>query len=173
VGRSSHETRWLDDEEKRAWFTLVGVITRLPAVLDDQLQHEAGISHFDYLVMARLSTAAERTLRMSVLATLAEGSLPRLSQAVGRLERRGWVRRTPDPADGRYTLAILTEEGWAKVVDTAPGHVETVRGYVFDQLSPAQIRQLTSIGECILRALPPDHTWPTEKWAPSDGLCQE
>jgi DNA-binding MarR family transcriptional regulator len=159
---SSPKTRWLDEEEKRAWFTLASVMTRLPAVLDAQLQRDAGISQFEYLVMARLSTAADRTLRMSVLATLAEGSLPRLSQAVGRLEKRGWVRRIPDPADGRYTLAILTEKGWDKVVETAPGHVQTVRGYVFDNLSRAQVRQLTTISQRIMHALPPDETWPNE-----------
>jgi DNA-binding MarR family transcriptional regulator len=162
MNTSSPKVRWLDDEEKRAWFALASVMIRLPAVLDAQLQHDAGISHFEYLVLARLSTAPERTLRMSVLATLAAGSLPRLSQAVGRLEKRGWVRRSPDPADGRYTLAILTDEGWDKVVATAPGHVETVRGYVFDNISRAQVRQLTNIGERILSAVPPDETWPSE-----------
>jgi DNA-binding MarR family transcriptional regulator len=162
MNTSSPKPRWLDEEEKRAWFALVSMVIRLPAVLDAQLQRDAGISQFEYLVMARLSTVPDRTLRMSVLAALAEGSLPRLSQAVGRLEKRGWVRRSPDPADGRYTLAMLTEKGWDKVRETAPGHVETVRGYVFDNLSRAQVRQLTNIGERILRALPPDETWPSE-----------
>ena len=68
---------------------------------------------------------------MSALATQAEGSLPRLSQVVARLEQHGWVRRTPDPRDGRYTLAILTDDGWAKVTEAAPGHVEEVRRLVF------------------------------------------
>jgi DNA-binding MarR family transcriptional regulator len=162
MDRAPNKTRWLDKDEERAWFALASVMTRLPAVLDAQLQHDAGIGHFEYIVMARLSVARDRTLRMSVLATLAKGSLPRVSQAVGRLEKRGWVRRTPDPTDGRYTLAILTEQGFAKVADSAPRHVATVREFVFDQLSRAQVRQLASIGERILSALPPDETWPTE-----------
>jgi DNA-binding MarR family transcriptional regulator len=98
----------------------------------------------------------ERTLRMSVLAALAGGSLPRLSQVVGRLEKRGWVQRSPDPANGRYTLAILTEEGWAKVAATAPGHVAEVRRLVFDPLTKAQSRQLREIGRRIMRAIDPD-----------------
>jgi MarR family protein len=81
-----------------------------PAALDAQLRCDAGISHFEYQVLALLSEAPGRTLRMSELATMAEGSLPRLSQVVARMEQRGWVRRTPDPADGRYTLAILTDQ---------------------------------------------------------------
>jgi DNA-binding MarR family transcriptional regulator len=102
-----------------------------------------------------LSEAPGHTVRMSTLAMLAEGSLPRLSQVVSRLERRGWVRRTPDPADGRYTLAILTDEGRAKVVATGPGHVETVRRLVFDPLTKAQSRQLREIGRRIIRAIDP------------------
>src|SRR5688572_13445457 len=122
--------RWLDDDEHEVWMALVSMLIRLPAALDAQLLRDAGISHFEYQVMAGLSESPGRTLRMSVLAGLAEGSLSRLSQVVGRLEKRGWVRRTPDPADGRYTLAILTDSGWDKVVATAPGHVAEVRRLV-------------------------------------------
>lgn len=150
------EPRWLDAEERRAWLTLASVLMRLLPALDAQLQRDAGISHFEYQVLAALSESPERTMRMSRLAAIAEGSLPRLSQVVARLEKRGWVRRAPDPDDGRYTLAILTDDGWDKVVDTAPGHVEAVRGYVLDPLTRAQIRQLTSIGGRIMRAVDPD-----------------
>ncbi len=93
---------------------------------------------------------------MSELAALADGSLSRLSQVVSRLERKGWVRRSPDPADGRYTLATLTQAGWEKVVETAPGHVEEVRRVVFDPLTKTQVHQLTAIGQRILRVLVPE-----------------
>jgi DNA-binding MarR family transcriptional regulator len=150
------EPDWLDDDERLTWFALVSLLMRLPAALDAQLQRDAGISHFEYQVLAGLSMASGRTLRMSVLAEFAEGSLPRLSQVVGRLEKRGWIRRTPDPADGRYTLASLTDEGWKKVVATAPGHVDEVRRLVFDPLTKAQQRQLRTIGERINRAVDPE-----------------
>jgi DNA-binding MarR family transcriptional regulator len=151
-----HEPRWLDAEEGQAWLALASTLVRLPAALDAQLRRDAGISHFEYQVLALLSEAPGRTLRMSELAMLAEGSLPRLSQVIARLERRGWVRRTPDPADGRYTLAILTDEGQAKVTEAAPGHVEEVRRLVFDPLTKAQSRQLREIGRRIMRATDPD-----------------
>jgi DNA-binding MarR family transcriptional regulator len=147
--------RWLDAEEQQAWLALVGILIRLPAALDAQLQRDAGISHFEYQVMAGLSMSPGHTLRMSELAAFAEGSLSRLSQVVGRLERRGWVRRAPDPTDGRYTLAILTDEGWAKVVQTAPGHVEEVRRLVFDPLTRTQQRQLREIGRRVMRTIDP------------------
>jgi DNA-binding MarR family transcriptional regulator len=80
-------------------------------------------------VLALLSEAPGRAVRRSALATLAGGSLPRLSQVVARLEQRGWVRRTPDPDDGRYTLATLTGQGQAKVTQAAPGHVQEVAAW--------------------------------------------
>jgi DNA-binding MarR family transcriptional regulator len=152
---TAEQPRWLDDEEQQAWIALVSMLIRLPAALDAQLQDDAEISHFEYQVLSGLSMSPERTLRMSVLATLTDGSLARLSQAVRRLEKRNWVRRAPDPADGRYTLATLTDEGWAKVVATAPGHVGAVRRYVFDALTKAQVSQLARIGQRIMHAIDP------------------
>jgi DNA-binding MarR family transcriptional regulator len=152
--------RWLTSEERETWFSVVSALVRLPSALDAQLQRDAGLSHFEYQVLAVLSEAPDRTMRMSGLAMLAEGSLSRLSQVVSRLERRGWVRRTPDPADGRYTLAVLTDEGWSKTVETAPGHVETVRSLVFDPLTKAQARQLRDICRRITHAIDPDDTCP-------------
>ena len=150
------EPRWLDDAEMRTWKTTAGLLLGLPAALDAQLQRDAGLSHFEYLILASLSEAPARTMRMSTLAAHCEGSLPRLSQAVSRLEKRGWVRRTPDPSDGRYTLAVLTGDGWDKVVATAPGHVEEVRRLVFDPITKAQARQLGDIVTRITRAVHPD-----------------
>jgi DNA-binding MarR family transcriptional regulator len=150
------QPRWLAGAEPETWIALASLLMRLPPALDAQLQRDAGISFFDYQVLSVLSQSLQHTLRMSELAVLAEGSLSRLSHGVTRLENRGWVRREPDPADGRYTLAILTEEGWAKIVDTAPGHVEAVRCLVFDQLTKAQARQLRDISRRIVKAIDPD-----------------
>ncbi|MFG3023764.1 MarR family winged helix-turn-helix transcriptional regulator [Streptomyces sp. NPDC048254] len=89
---------------------------------------------------------------MSELALFANGSLSRLSHVAKRLEHRGWLRREPDPDNGRFTVATLTEAGWAKVADSAPAHVATVRRLVFDPLTRAQVRQLHEIGRRILAA---------------------
>ena len=101
----------LSGEDLQTWAALATVLEWLPAALDAQLQADAGLSHFEYGVLYALADAPERTLRMSVLAGYANSTLSRLSRAVARLEAKGWVRRTPDPGDGRYTLAILTDLG--------------------------------------------------------------
>lgn len=150
------QPRWLTDEERETWMALASVLIRLPSALDAQLQRDSGVTHFEYQALAALSEAPGRTRRMSELAMLAEGSLSRLSQVISRLEKRGWVRRTPDPTDGRYTLASLTDEGWATIVEAAPGHVEAVRNLVFDPLTKAQTRHLRDICRRIGRAVDPD-----------------
>jgi DNA-binding MarR family transcriptional regulator len=152
------EPRWLSEEEMESWLALIGVLIRLSAALDRQLQRDAQISHFEYQVVAGLSMSPDHTMRMSDLAALSDGSLSRLSHVVKRLEKRGWVRRAPDPDDGRYTLAALTEEGLKKVEQTAPGHVDAVRRFVFDPLTKAQTRQLRDIGRRITLAIDPDDT---------------
>lgn len=136
------EPRWLTDDEQQAWRPLAALMFKLPAALDAQLQRDAQVTHFEYMVLISLSEAPDRSLRMSDLAAMSSGTLSRLSHVVSRLERRGWVRREPCPGDGRYINAILTDAGWEKVVATAPGHVGTVRKLIVDALAPEDFRAL-------------------------------
>jgi DNA-binding MarR family transcriptional regulator len=150
------EPQWLDDEEMGAWLALNGVILLLPGALDSQMQRDNGITMFEYLVLAMLSEAPGRTLQLKRLARVTNGSLSRLSHVVTRLERRDWVRREPLADNGRVTMARLTDAGYAKVVSSAPSHVETVRRLVFDSLDRRQVRQLQEISTRLLRSLADD-----------------
>src|SRR5215469_11362006 len=150
------EPRWLTEEEQQAWRPFAALLFRLPAALDAQLQRDAQITHFEYMVLISLSEAPERTLRMSDLAAMANGSLSRLSHVVSRLERRGWVRREPCPGDGRFINAVLTDDGWAKVTATAPGHVAAVRRFLVDVLTPEQLRALGVISEQVVKNIIPN-----------------
>jgi DNA-binding MarR family transcriptional regulator len=152
---ASDRTDWLSAEQQRAWLPLCGVLLGLPSALDRQLQRDAGISLFAYLVMAALSDSHERTLRMSDLAAVATGSLSRLSHTVKKLEREGWVRRRPDPADARTTLATLTESGYAKLAAAAPGHVAEVRRLVVDVLPAEQFAQMGAAARAVVDLLLP------------------
>jgi len=149
---SSEEPNWLDDAEMDAWLPLMGLLVMVPANLDAQMQRVADLNQFEYLILARLSESPERTMRISALATEWFGSLSRLSHLVKRLEQRGWVRREPDPQDGRYTNAVLTDAGWDKVNVTAPMQVEIVRRLVLNHLSRPQLRQIQTIAARIIDA---------------------
>jgi DNA-binding MarR family transcriptional regulator len=149
------DTQWLDRRQLRAWIRLRGVLELLPGVLDAQLRRDADVTEFDYYVLAMLSEAPERTLRMTELARQTNATLPRLSHVVSRLEARGLVARFPCPEDRRATNVRLTEEGWAKLQDAAPGHVSNVRQHVIDALTDEQVDQLAAIGDALLARLDP------------------
>jgi DNA-binding MarR family transcriptional regulator len=150
------DTRWLDDEELAAWVGLVAVVELLPGVLDAQLRRDSDLAHFEYFVLAMLSEAPERTLRMTALAQRTNATLPRLSHVVRRLEERGLVERSPSPEDRRATNARLTDSGWEAIAAAAPGHVENVRRHVIDVLTREQVQQLHGIAAALLGQLDPD-----------------
>jgi DNA-binding MarR family transcriptional regulator len=150
------ETQWLDDEQLDAWVKLVAVVELLPGVLDSQLRRDAGLTHFEYFVLAMLSEAPDSTLRMTSLAQRTNATLPRLSHVVRRLEDRDLVERFPCPEDGRATNARLTRSGMARVVAAAPGHAANVRHHVIDALSPEQVGQLAEITDALLARLDPE-----------------
>lgn len=149
----------LNGEDLETWAALATVLEWLPSALDTQLQRDADLTHFEYGVLFALANAPDRTLRMSVLAGYANSSLSRLSRAASRLESKGWVRRAPDPTDGRYTLATLTDEGSRKVDEATPGHVDTVHRLVLDPLTQPQARQLREISRRITRAIRDEGGW--------------
>ncbi|MBW6432350.1 MarR family transcriptional regulator [Actinoplanes hulinensis] len=144
------EPRWLTDEQQQAWRQVIEVLVRVPAALEAQLQRDAGLTHMGYLVLMTLSERSDRRLSMSNLAKRASASLSRLSHVVARLEEKGWVRRERDAADGRVQIAVLTDAGWEKVVESAPGHAEAVQQLIFDRLTPGQARQLAKVAEALL-----------------------
>jgi DNA-binding MarR family transcriptional regulator len=144
-GPADDEPPWLSDQERDTWLEVSTLVLQLPGLLDAQLQRDADLGLFDYLVLSWLSMSPDRRIRMGQLAQLARGSMSRLSNVVKRLEQRGFVERAPDPTNGRYTIASLTDAGWDKVVCAAPGHVRAVRHYVLDPLTPAQVSALQDI----------------------------
>jgi DNA-binding MarR family transcriptional regulator len=171
------ETKWLTRQELAAWVRLAAVLELLPGVLDSQLRRDAELTNFEYYVLAMLSEAPSRTLRMTELAAQTNATLPRLSHVVRRLENRQLVERFPCREDGRATNAQLTIDGWRKVQDSARGHVANVREHVIDALTPEQITQLTAITDAVLQRLDPSgtmtamyrrHDEPPQQPGPSD-----
>ena len=153
TGPYGHEVPWLSDDQQRDWRSLVALLMTLPAAMDAQLKRDAGLNSFEYHVLAALSEAPGRTLVLTDLSVLAQGSLSRLSHAVTRLERSGWVeRRSCADRGGRRTEARLTEKGFAKLEQIAPGHVREARRLVVDVLTPEQLVALGHAARAITSA---------------------
>ena len=141
-GADKPDVRWLTAEELDSWLSVVRLMTWLPWSIDQQLQRDSKLGMVEYQVLAILSESPDRTMRMSSLAEVTNASLSRLSRVVTRLESRGLLRREPEPTDGRFTNAVLTEEGFQTLAEAAPRHVALVRSLVIDVLSPEQLRRL-------------------------------
>jgi DNA-binding MarR family transcriptional regulator len=154
------DVAWLTPEERAAWLAAAALVVKLPYALDTQLQADAGLSFFDYMVLAVLSEQPDRSLQMSDIARFTSASLSRLSHAATRLERQGFLTRTRLPGSGRPTLARLTDAGWEKVVATAPGHVGRVRELLVDAVTPEQLHALRTISETVLDRIDPDAPYP-------------
>ena len=147
---AARRVRWLTTEEEQGWRDLASVMHKLRWALECQLERDSDLSYIEYHALARLSEEPDRTLRMSELAMVTNASLSRLSHLVTRLEKWGFVRREPDKTDGRFTNAILTKAGFAKLVSSAPAHVAAVRQLVIDEFSPAELDQLREFCERIV-----------------------
>lgn len=145
--------RPLTREELTAWRAFAQATQALFDQLDRELQRDAGLSHAYYVILARLSEAPGRAMRMSDLAERSQSSRSRLSHAVARLEEQGWVRRESCPTDRRGTIAVLTDAGWAALTAAAPRHAAGVREHVFDHITPVQVEHLRAIGEALLAHL--------------------
>jgi DNA-binding MarR family transcriptional regulator len=133
---------WLNDDQQQAWRHLVGLFMTLPSALDSDLQRNAGMTMFEYLVLANLSEAKGGALQMSDLAYRANSTLSRLSHVISRLEKRGWVVKKPCENDRRASTVVLTAAGKTKIRAAAPGHAELVQQLVVRPLSASQLEQL-------------------------------
>jgi DNA-binding MarR family transcriptional regulator len=143
-------TRWLDEDEQRAWRAFLRLQAQLAARLNRQLQSDSGLSLADYAVLAQLSEAPEGRLRPYELQRDLDWEQSRLSHHLARMQRRGHVRREECTVDGRGAFIALTDAGRAAIEAAAPGHVEAVRRLFFDRLTGQQVAALNRISANIL-----------------------
>ncbi|NUT45812.1 MAG: MarR family transcriptional regulator [Saccharothrix sp.] len=143
------DVRWLSAEEQRIWRAFMTAVTKFTEHLDRQLQRDSGMPMAYYEILVALSEAPERALRMSELAAVCHSSRSRLSHAVARLEKEGWVERRACASDRRGSIAALTDAGFAVLAEAAEGHVTAVREHLFDVLTPEQLRSLAEISRAV------------------------
>lgn len=141
-------TKWLNPREMKAWRSYIIASRRLLDALDlDLASHD--LSMADYEVLALLSEAPERRMRMTELADLAMVSKSRLSHRMKVMEKLGWVKRQACDSDKRGSWAVMTEKGWKAIVKAAPDHVSSVRNRLIDHLTVKDQEDLSKIFERI------------------------
>ncbi|GAA3530330.1 MarR family transcriptional regulator [Aeromicrobium flavum] len=148
-------TSWLDDDEAEAWLALASILQVLPAALDAQLTHDADLTFFEFLVLAQLAEVGDEPMRLSELASATHATLPRLSRVLAGLESDGLVTRQVSSDDARSRHAHLTDTGWERLAQAAPGHVARIRELFVERLTREQVRQVRRIGDRILAGIDP------------------
>ena len=146
-------SRWLTEDEQRAWRGLLRMSAQLNARMNRQLQDDFGISLADYDVLVVLSEAPDGRRRVFELADALAWEQSRVSHQLARMQRRGLVAREECPTDARGALAVLADAGRAAIERAAQAHVEMVRQLVFDGLSPDQLATLTDVTARVLDRL--------------------
>ncbi|WP_130012714.1 MarR family winged helix-turn-helix transcriptional regulator [Serinicoccus sediminis] len=130
--------RWLDDEEQRAWRSILRG-SHLVRLLMEEALDEFGLSLGEYEVLSMVSEAPGGQMRMAELAHLVVQSRSRVSHTASRLEKRGWVERVPAPQDRRGVVLVLTDAGRGQLEKLAPVHVESVRRAFIDHLTRQEL----------------------------------
>ena len=149
---SKSEPRWLNAAEMKAWRRYIIASRRLLEALDDDLAaHDISMS--DYEVLAQLSEAPDRRMRMSELADVAMISRSRLSHRIKVMEKAGWVKREACPIDKRGYFAVMTPKGWRAIVAAAPDHVASVRERFLDALDKGDQKVLAEIFERVAQRI--------------------
>lgn len=136
----------------KAWRRYIIASRRLLEALDDDLGHHE-LSMADYEVLAQLSDAPDRKMRMSELAEVAMLSRSRLSHRIKVMEKSGWVKREACPDDKRGYFAIMTAKGFKAIVAAAPDHVDSVRSRFIDHLTKDDQKVLAEIFERVTDSL--------------------
>ena len=147
--------RWLDEREQRAWRSYLAASTLVQQRIERDLQQQHGMPHAYYMILAMLSEAPGRRLRLAELAELLDSSISRLSHAIRKLDEAGWIEKTPDADDRRVSWAHLTELGWEVLTAAAPTHVTSVVDTLFDALTDEQVEQFHAISSAILARVAP------------------
>jgi DNA-binding MarR family transcriptional regulator len=144
--------RWLDQDEMRAWLAYIAVGPLLDRRLDQKLKRDSGLSHLQYLVLARLSGAPDGALRMTELADWLPSTKSGLTYQIEQLEKAGLVCRRACSYDTRGVNAVLTDEGRKRLEAAAPGHVAAVRELFVDVFTREQLTAIADgLGEVARR----------------------
>lgn len=137
----STNSGWLTPDEERAWRAFRRVMVAVQAGTARDLA-ALGLSEADYEVLSTLSERPGHTSTLHEQADKMGWSRSRLSRHATRMEARGLLRRSPDPADGRGCFLVLTDLGLATLGDAAPAHVASVRRHFIDRLTPEDLAAL-------------------------------
>ncbi|MCG7206094.1 MarR family winged helix-turn-helix transcriptional regulator [Streptomyces arenae] len=142
-------------EELRIWRDFIETTEALRAELSARLQREASLSPGDYAVLLALREADGRRLRSSELADRVGWERSRLSHQIGRMERRGLIRREECRADSRGAEVVLTPAGAEAFRNATVPHLRAVHELFVSALTPEQLTAAQQLASALRTRLAP------------------
>ncbi|MFM9037453.1 MAG: MarR family winged helix-turn-helix transcriptional regulator [Actinomycetota bacterium] len=133
--------KWLDNDEMRAWRSYITTSVDLMKALEDDVR-PFGLTMGDYQLLAIISEAPDRRLRMCDLADQLRLSRSGLTRRMEGVLSNAWVARVQDDTDRRVAHAELTTKGWNLLRKVAPIHLASVRRLMIDRLSRSEIKAI-------------------------------
>jgi DNA-binding MarR family transcriptional regulator len=133
-----------DDERVTAW----AAVLRVHAAVLPRLERELaaiGMPLSWYDVLLELNSAPDRRLRMTELGSRVVLSRERVSRVVDELERAGLVRRDRNPDDGRSLLAVITDDGRARLRAAAPTYLGGIERHFGAHLDDNEARAIGAV----------------------------
>ncbi|MEE6259361.1 MarR family winged helix-turn-helix transcriptional regulator [Plantactinospora sonchi] len=149
-------------EQLRIWRDFIETTEALRSRLASRLQTESALSPGDYAVLLALSEAQDRRMRSSALATQIGWERSRLSHHLGRMERRGLIRREECVTDTRGAEVLLTPAGDEAFRRSTVPHLRAIRELFVDALTPEQLRAAGEIAVAFR-----DHLDPKQEGGPA------
>jgi DNA-binding MarR family transcriptional regulator len=135
--------------ELQVWREFIEAFEELRSEVASRLLAETALSAGDYVILLALSEAAGERLRSSQLAEAVAWERSRLSHHLGRMERRGLIRREECLADSRGAEVVLTTDGAAAFHHATVPHLRAVRELFVDAFAPDQLDSIASIASTL------------------------
>ncbi|WP_243697042.1 MarR family winged helix-turn-helix transcriptional regulator [Labedella endophytica] len=129
-------------EQFAVWRAYIQTAEILRARVQARLQADSNLSDGDYKVLLALSEADGSALRSSELAAIIEWERSRMSGHLGRMEKRGLVRRERHDEDARGSRVVLTGEGARAFRASMIPHLEAVKGIFVDAFTDVQLDEI-------------------------------
>jgi DNA-binding MarR family transcriptional regulator len=147
--------RRMTSSERAVWRSLLDTTTELRRILGAELQ-ESSLSPADYQVLLALSEADSGRLRSSELAQTIDWERSRLSHHLGRMERRGLIRRDGCATDNRGAEVSLTSDGARAFRRATAPHMRAIKKHFADALTPEQFAALADVLQALQNHINPD-----------------
>jgi DNA-binding MarR family transcriptional regulator len=126
-------------EELHTWREFIETTQALITLLTGRLHKDTGLSPGDYAVLLTLSEATDHRVRSSELATRIGWERSRLSHHLGRMQRRGLIRREECAADSRGADVVLEPAGAEAFHAATVPHLRAIRELFVDALTADQL----------------------------------